>query len=295
MKIKEILRKKRTLSFEFFPPKERDRLPSVYATINNLKAFRPNFISVTYGAGGTTRELTEEIVLHAKNETDLEVMAHLTCAAQTKEAVHGVLTRLEQAGIENVIALRGDPPRGQTSFVPAERGFAHATDLIDHIKRNFKFGLAAACYPETHSESWDLCTDLKYTKLKVDLGAHFLITQLFYDNNDFFTFLDRARQWGIEVPILPGLLPILTTRQIRRFAKLCGASIPRDLDRQLEEYADDDTAVRELGIEHTSEQVRQLWDYGVQGIHFYVLNRSYSVSKILRNVGLQDHIEETSE
>ena len=294
MKIRDIIDARRTLSFEFYPPKAEEGLPSVFRAIHRLKAFHPSFVSVTYGAGGTTRVLTEEIVVRLKRETDLEVMAHLTCAGQTREEVHDVLVRLEQAGIDNVIALRGDPPRGMSSFVPAEGGLAHATDLIEHIARGFRFGIAAACYPEGHTESPDLASDLEYTKRKVDAGADFLITQLFYENNDFFSFVDRVRKAGIAVPILAGILPILSTAQIRRFAALCGAKIPPEVDRELDKYADDNDAVRELGIELATKQVRELWDSGVQGIHFYVLNRSYSVSKILRNLRLPGHVSEAA-
>ena len=264
----------------------------MFKAIERLSAFLPEFVSITYGAGGTTRAFTEEIVLRVKRETDLEVMAHLTCAAQTKEAVHDVLVRLQRARIENVIALRGDPPRGQSGFIPAEGGFPHATQLISHIKREFNFGLAAACYPEGHPESSNLSTDLEYTKQKVEAGAEFLITQLFYDNNDFFGFLDRARQAGITVPILAGILPILSTPQIRRFTALCGARIPPALDKQLDKYAEDHDAVREIGVEHATKQVAELWASGVPGVHFYVLNRTYSVAKILRNVAMPDHTGE---
>jgi methylenetetrahydrofolate reductase (NADPH) len=215
-------------------------------------------------------------------------MAHLTCVGQTKREIHGVLERLEQAGVDNVIALRGDPPRGQSSFVPVEGGFQHSSELIEHIRQNFPFGLAAACYPEGHTESPDLASDIKYTKLKVDKGADFLITQLFYDNSLFFGFLERAERAGIRAPIIPGVLPVLSTLQIRRFATLCGASIPPALNKQLEKFAQDDVAARELGVEFASQQVRELWDSGVGGVHFYVLNRTYSVSKILTNLGLAD-------
>lgn len=291
MKIKDILKKERTVSFEFYPPRLADGIPAVLRAIDQLKVFCPNFVSITYGAGGTTRVFTEEITVQVKGEArgDLEVMAHLTCAAQTKEAVHSVLVRLDQAGIENVIALRGDPPRGESSFVPAQGGFRHATELIEHMRQNFQFGIAAACYPEGHPESPDLWTDVQYTKLKVDNGADFLITQLFYDNNDFFAFMDRAQRVGINVPILAGVLPIINTAQIRRFTDLCGAQIPPALDKQLDKFADDDSAVRELGVEYATEQVRELWGSGVPGIHFYALNRSYSISKILRNLGLLGH------
>jgi methylenetetrahydrofolate reductase (NADPH) len=289
MKIKDILKEKRTISFEFYPPKTSEGIPAVLRAIHELKVFRPDFISITYGAGGTTRVFTEEITVQVKRQAELEVMAHLTCAAQTKEEVHGVLMRLDQAGVENVIALRGDPPRGQSSFVPAQDGFSHATELIEHVRRYFQFGIAGACYPEGHPESPDLWTDIKYARLKADAGANFLITQLFYDNNDFFAFVDRAQEVGIDIPILAGVLPILNAAQIRRFTTLCGAKIPPALDKQLEKFADDDAAVRELGVEYATEQVRELWENGVAGIHFYVLNRSYSISQILRNLGLPGH------
>ena len=289
MKIKDILQEKRTVSCEFFPPREEDGIPAVFRAIDRVSAFTPDFISVTYGAGGSTRAFTERITTQVKQDTDLEVMAHLTCVAQTKDEVQGVLERLDDAGIENVIALRGDPPRGENTFVPVEGGFHHATELIEHIRAHFGFGLAAACYPEGHTESPDLDWDIRYAREKVDRGADFLISQLFYDNRYFFDFLERAEQAGINVPIIPGVLPILNTAQIRRFTSLCGATIPAELDRQLEQYADDDNAVRELGIEYATNQVRELWDEGVSGVHFYVLNRSYSVSRILSNLNLPGH------
>ena len=292
MKIKGILKERRTISCEFFPPREAGGIPGVLQAIGRVRTYNPDFVSVTYGAGGSTRAFTEEITLRTKKETDLEVMAHLTCVGQTREEVHGVLERLDEEGIDNVIALRGDPPRGETDFVPVPGGFHHASELLHHVRQNFQFGLAAACYPEGHTESPDLGTDLKFAKMKVDAGADFLITQLFYDNNDFFEFMDRAQQMGINVPIVPGVLPILSTPQIRRFTALCGAKIPPDLDRQLDKYIEDDSAVRELGVEYATKQVQELWDAGVPGVHFYVLNRSYSVSKILDNLRLPGHVPE---
>jgi methylenetetrahydrofolate reductase (NADPH) len=289
VKIKEILQEKRTVSCEFFPPREEDGIPGVFRAIDRVGAFNPDFVSVTYGAGGSTRSFTERITMQVKQETDLEVMAHLTCVAQTREEVHEVLGRLDEAGVDNVIALRGDPPRGQENFVPAEGGFQYATELIDHIRANFEFGLAAACYPEGHTESPDLDSDIRYAKEKVEKGADFLITQLFYDNKYFFEFMDRAHRAGIDVPIIPGVLPILNTAQIRRFTSLCGATIPSELNSKLDEYAEDDNAVRELGVEYASRQVEELWENGVPGIHFYVLNRSYSVSRILANLNLPGH------
>ena len=289
MKIKEILASTRTISCEFFPPKTAESIPGVFGAVDRLRGYCLDFASVTYGAGGSTRAFTEELTIGLKARHDMEVMAHLTCSGQTKMEINQVLERLDQAGIENVIALRGDPPRGESAFVPVDGGFQHASDLIHHIRQNFQFGVSAACYPEGHSESVDLATDLQHTKLKVKQGADFLITQLFYDNNDFFDFVDRAEAAEVNVPIIPGILPILSTPQIRRFTTLCGAKLPAHLDGQLEKFADDENAARELGVEYATQQVRELWDNGVAGVHFYVLNRSYSVSKILQNLALPGH------
>ena len=290
MKIRDILDTKRTLSFEYFPPRDEASVQSVFDTIEALKAYRPDFIDITYGAGGSTRELTVEMAVRARRETGLNVMAHITCSSQTKETIHTVLTQLEDAGIENLIALRGDPPADQSSYVPVQGGFAHATDLILHVKKNFRFGIAAACYPESHPESPDAQADMKYTELKVEAGAEFLISQLFYNNDDFYAFMDRAAGMGIDVPIIPGLMPIMSSSQIRRITKLCGASIPPALDRLLQEHADDRRAVRQVGIEHTTQQARDLLDNGVAGLHFYVLNRSYSMIKILDNLRDTGHL-----
>ena len=293
MKIKDILKSKRTISCEFFPPRDSDGISAVLRTAGRIRSYNPDFVSVTYGAGGSTRAFTEEITSSLKRDTDLEVMAHLTCVAQTEEEVHTALVRLDELGIENVIALRGDPPTGQDNFVPAEGGFKHATELLRHVRDNFEFCLAAACYPEGHVESSDLITDMNYVKMKVENGADFLITQLFYDNQDFFRLMERAETLGIDVPIIAGILPILNTNQIRRFTSLCGSKIPDELDIQLERYVDDDDAVRELGIEYATRQVQELWDQGIAGVHFYVLNRNYSVSKILDNLKLPGHIKTT--
>ena len=289
MKIKDILASARTISYEFFPPKNAEGIPAVFRAVDRLTAFQPDFVSVTYGAGGTTRGFTEEITRGLKERYDAEVMAHLTCVGQTRAELNQVLERLDDAGIENVIALRGDPPRGETEFVPVEDGFQHASDLVQHIRENFEFGVAAACYPEGHLESGGLESDLQHTRFKVNQGVDFLITQLFYDNSDFFDFRERAQKAGVDIPIIPGILPILSAPQIRRFTSLCGAKLPPDLDRKLETCADNDTAARELGIEFATRQVEELWDNDVAGIHFYVLNRSYSVSKILQNLGLPGH------
>ena len=285
MKISDILDSgRRPVSFEFFPPKTDDGVESLFKTIEKLKVYQPSYVSVTYGAGGSTRDRTVDLVTRIKQETGLEVMSHLTCVAQTKEDVHNVLLRLDEAGIDNVLALRGDPPRGEEKFTPAEGGFRYSSELVTYIHDNFDFGIAGACFPEGHLDSVDLETDIAYLKLKVEAGADFLITQLFFDNDDFHQFMDRAIRAGIEVPILAGILPIVSTPQIRRFVALCGAKIPPELDAQLERYLDDDDAVREIGIEHATRQIEELWRNGVAGIHLYTLNKSYSVSKILSSL-----------
>ena len=286
-----MLRKGRTISFEFFPPRAADGIPGVLDTVAELTAgYSPDFVSVTYGAGGSTRQFTEEITIKAKESAGVEVMAHLTCAGQTVDELDEVLQRLEGAGIENVIALRGDPPRGENEFTVTEGGLSHASELVSHIKANYEFGIAAACYPEGHTEAVSLDQDLEYAKLKVDNGAEFLITQLFFDNDDYFEFANRAEAAGIGVPVVPGILPVLSGPQIRRFTSLCGSRIPDDLNADLDRLGDDDDSVRELGIDYAARQVQGLWEAGVPGVHFYVLNRSYSVSKILDRLGIAGHI-----
>ncbi|MCE2405328.1 MAG: methylenetetrahydrofolate reductase [NAD(P)H] [Dehalococcoidia bacterium] len=287
MKIRDVLATgRRTISFEFFAPKTDQGVESLFRAIRRLSSHRPDFVSVTYGAGGSTRNETVDLVSRIKAEVGLETMAHVTCVAQTREDVHDVLERLEELGVDNVLALRGDPPRGQGVFVPVEGGFRYASEVITHIRRNFDFGVGAACFPELHPESVDAASDMVHLREKVDAGADYLITQLFFDNRDFFDFMDRARGVGIRVPVLAGILPVLATAQIRRFASLCGASIPPALDRELEKYVDDDDGARELGIEYAARQVEELWRAGVDGIHFYTINRSHSVSRVLEAAGL---------
>ncbi len=289
MKISQILKDERSISFEFFPPRNERGHRAFFRSLDRLSVFRPSFVSVTYGAGGSTKEVTEEMVVSVLRDTPLLPMAHLTCSAQTRHEVDEVLRRLAAAGIENVLALRGDPPKGSDRFVPVEDGFAHSTDLISHIRESYDLGIGAACYPETHPEAVSPEADLDFAKKKVDLGAEFLVTQLFFDNADFFGFVDRARQAGIEAPIIAGIMPILSASQIRRMTALCGAGIPSALDAKLSRHEGDDDAVRELGIEHATRQVRELWDNGVDGVHFYALNRARSVSRVLRDLRLPGH------
>ena len=287
MKIQDILTETRTISFEFFPPKEAAGIDAVLNKIESLQSYYPNFISVTYGAGGSTRKFSEELTIKAKMQYDVEVMAHLTCVGHTVKELDEILERLETSAVENIIALRGDLPTNQQINLAADGGFEHASDLISHINRIYSFGIGAACYPEGHPEAVSFDHDVNYAKLKVENGADFLITQLFYDNDDFFRFVDKARSIGIKVPIIPGVLPVLSSNQIRKFTRLCGARIPPDLEMQLAKYENDAEGARAMGVEYATCQVQGLWDSGVSGIQFYVLNRSYSVSKILDNLRLE--------
>lgn len=270
------------VSFEFFPPKTDQGVENLYATVQTLKPCRPSFVSVTYGAGGSTRDLTVELVTRIKRDLGVEAVAHLTCVGATKQEIHAVLTRLADSGIETVLALRGDPPRGEDKFVRTEGGFAYANELIGFIKREgFPFCLGAACYPEMHPEAVNADADLDNLKRKVEAGADFLITQLFFDNQDYFAFLRRARSAGIDLPITPGLMPVTNVAQIERFTKMCAARIPHELLRRLRIVEQDPAAVVATGVYWTARQARELLDRGVPGIHFYTLNKSHATRSIL--------------
>ena len=272
------------LSFEFFPPKTPEAVERLYATAKELKALRPAFVSVTYGAGGSTRQLTVDLVTRIKHDIGLETMAHLTCVGHTKEELAEVLDTLAAGGIENVLALRGDPPRGQTTFVPTPGGFTYGQELTRFVKERYPFCLGGAAYPEKHVEAADRESDLRHLKEKVDGGAEFLITQLFFDPNDYFRFVDRARAIGIDVPILPGIMPVTNVAQIHRFTTMCGASIPESLRDMLDRVKGDETAVVALGVEWASDQCRRLLAGGAPGIHFYTLNRSHSAQMVFENL-----------
>ena len=268
-------------SFEFFPPRTEAGERSLLRTIDSLRPLAPSFVSVTYGAGGTTREKTIEIVSRIKREQGLEAMAHLTCVGHSRDEIAAILDRLAAAGLENVLALRGDPPRGETAFVRPANGFGHASELVAFIiERGYPFCLAGAGYPEGHPECRDLDRDVAHLRAKVDAGVEVIITQLFYDNRDYFAFVERARGAGITVPILPGIMPITNVPQIERIAGLCGARIPDDLRHRLQAAAGDD-AVFGVGVAHALAQCRDLLAGGAPGIHFYTLNQSPATAAIL--------------
>jgi methylenetetrahydrofolate reductase (NADPH) len=285
MKIIDILRSgKRTVSFEFFPPKDDAGFADLFQTIAALRPLQPSYVSVTYGAGGSTRRKTVDIVKRIKHEIGLESMAHLTCVGATREEIHSVLEELKESGMENVLPLRGDPPKGADRFVKTEGGFGYASELVEFIRGRYPFCLGAACYPEGHPEAPDLKADLDNLKRKVDAGVDFLITQLFFDNDDFFRFRDRAEAAGIKVPILAGIMPILSVKQTKRFTEMCGASIPAGLLANIEAVEDDPEAVRQLGAYHATRQCENLLAGGVAGLHFYTLNRSTATRAVYQTI-----------
>jgi methylenetetrahydrofolate reductase (NADPH) len=282
MKIIDKLRRERpAFSFEFFPPKDEAGVEQLFQTVTELRPYAPTYVSVTWGAGGSSRRLTVELVRRIKQETGIEAMAHLTCVGSTQQDIADVLEQLRAAGIENVLPLRGDPPKGETKFVKTDGGFGNAAELVTFIRSGHDFCLGGACYPEKHQEAVDLETDLRHLKAKVDAGADFLVTQLFFDNKDYFAFVERARALGIDCPIVAGIWPITNLSQIQRITGMCGATIPAALLAKLEAARGDADAVRAIGVAHATEQCRELVARGVPGIHFYTLNRSHATVEIL--------------
>lgn len=272
-------------SFEFFPPKTGAGERSLLQTIERLRALDPAFVSVTYGAGGSTREKTIELVTRIKRNYGIEAMAHLTCVGHSRDEVARILDRLRDGGIDNVLPLRGDPPRGESRFVPPADGFAYACELVRFIReRGYPFCLATAGYPEGHPECPDRDLDLEHLKQKVDAGADFIITQLFFDNADYFRFVDRARAIGIRVPIVPGIMPVTNVAQIERITALCGARIPAALRTRLRAAEGNEQAVHEVGVDYATEQCRELLARGAPGVHFYTLNSSPATTTILGRI-----------
>lgn len=284
MRISALLERKRPLfSFEFFPPKSDEAGAQLEKTIADLQPLEPDYVSVTYGAGGSTREKTLDIVSRIKRDTGIESMAHLTCVGSTREELRAVLDRIVEAGVENVLALRGDPPKGQSTFVATEGGFRYASELTSFIADNYgdKLCIGGAGYPEKHIECGNPAVDLANLKHKVDSGASFLVTQLFFDNRRYFEFIDNARSHGITVPIIPGIMPITNAAQVERFTLLCGASLPFRLAAELDRRRDNPQAVMQLGIAHATAQCIELLQGGAPGIHFYTLNRSTATMQVL--------------
>ena len=278
-----------TFSIEFFPPKTDEGVEILFAELEVLKTLQPAFCSVTYGAGGSTQSKTVELVKRVREEAGVEVMCHLTIVNQPKSQVRGVLTQLREAGIENLIALAGDPPQGaEVDWTAHPEGYLHSRELVEEAVAfgNGWFSIAVAGFPEVHPRAVSAESDLTYLKAKVDAGADAVVTQLFYDNDDYYRYVENARAIGIEVPIVPGVLPIQSAPQVRRFTAMCHSRIPPRLEGMLVKVEDDNEAAAELGIEYATEQVQGLLDFGVPGIHFYSLNKSRSVTQIFENCGL---------
>lgn len=274
-------------SFEFFPPKTEEGERNLFLALEQLEELSPSFVSVTWGAGGSTRSKTIEIVSHIKERFGLEAMAHFTCVGATSADLHAALRQMESAGIDNVLALRGDPPAGSDRFVATEGGLSYASELAALVTEHYDFCTVGACYPEGHPETPDLATDLENLKAKVDAGARVLITQLFFNNEAYFDFVERARSVGITVPIVPGIMPITNFEQLKRFTSMCGATIPERLYEQLELRADQSEAVAELGVAYATLQCAELLARGAPGIHFYTLNRSPATRAILSALRLK--------
>lgn len=278
------------ISFELFPPKTDEAMQGLRQTMPQLADLRPDFMTVTYGAGGSTRIRTLEVASAVQNEFRIPTACHLTCVGSSRAELDGLLTQIQGAGIRNIVALRGDPPKGETNFVTAADGYSNANQLVTHIRGwertpgRGRFGLAVAGYPEKHVEARDLATDLAHLKSKVEQGADIVITQLFYDNRCFFEFVKAARALGITVPIIPGLLPILSAKQVMRITALCGARLPEDLAEELQAAGDDAAKGEEIGVRQCIRQASELIEAGVPGIHFYVLNKSAHMRRIMDKV-----------
>ncbi|MDQ3645219.1 MAG: methylenetetrahydrofolate reductase [NAD(P)H] [Actinomycetota bacterium] len=282
MRIDEILSERRPVfSFEFFPPKTEDGHANLRATLDTLRHDRPDFVSVTYGALGSTRDRTIDIVKWLKQDLGIEAMAHFTCVGATTDELRETLTEIEAAGVDNVLALRGDPPEGESGWTQTEGGLRYSTELIELLREHFGFAVGAAAFPEVHPQAESPEADISFLRAKQDAGAAFLITQLFYDNEFYFDFVARARGAGVTVPIIPGIMPVTSVRNIKRITELCESKIPDAFERELQARAEDSDAVHDLGIAYATLQCMDLLARGAPGIHFYTLNRSPATRAIL--------------
>ncbi|MEJ7789680.1 MAG: methylenetetrahydrofolate reductase [NAD(P)H] [Thermoleophilaceae bacterium] len=282
MRIDEILAEQRPVfSFEFFPPKTDEGQDNLQATLDTLRHDRPDFVSVTYGALGSTRDRTIGIVKWIKQDLGIETMAHFTCVGATADELRETLGEIEAAGVENVLALRGDAPEGDETWTQTEGGLRYSTELIELLDEHFSFAVGAAAFPEVHPEADSPEADIGFLKEKQDAGARFLITQLFFDNEFYFDFVARAREGGVTVPIVPGIMPVTSVRNIKKITELCKSEIPEAFERELVRREDDADAVQDLGVAYATLQCVDLLARGAPGIHFYTLNRSPATRAIL--------------
>ncbi|MBK5252023.1 MAG: methylenetetrahydrofolate reductase [NAD(P)H] [Peptostreptococcaceae bacterium] len=285
MKIKDLyIQKKPVISFEIFPPKKNTPIDTVYDTIEALKDLKPDFISVTYGAGGSTARTTLELASTIRNKYKVETLAHLTCATSTKNEITDVLKNLSKNGIQNILALRGDLPSDKNFNFPNPLHYNHASDLVTHIRNHGDFCVGGAVYPEGHTECENIETDLAHVKRKVDSGTDFLISQLFFDNELFYDFLNKARQTGIDVPISAGILPVLSKGQMDHIIKLSGCNLPPKFTRILDKYEGNPEALKEAGTAYAIEQIIDLLSWGVDGIHLYTMNKPKTTRKIIDSI-----------
>ncbi|GAB6180457.1 methylenetetrahydrofolate reductase [Desulfotomaculum defluvii] len=286
MKISNLYQQKKpVISFEIFPPKSTAPVETVYQTLEGLIKLNPGFISVTYGAGGSNRDRTKEIASTIKNKYKVEALAHLTCVGQTVDEINQILKGLQEENIENVLALRGDPPADAQGYDFSDSDFKYASDLVRHIKNSGDYCVAAAAYPEGHIHCRRLSDDLHWLKYKVEQGVDFLITQLYYDNRVFYNFLENARRVNINCPVIPGIMPVLNAKQIKRIISLCGASMPAKLLIMVDKFGDNPEDMEKAGLEYASNQVQDLLDNGVDGVHLYTMNKPQHITEILKNVG----------
>jgi methylenetetrahydrofolate reductase (NADPH) len=275
------------LSFELFPPKTPESEAMMWRTVDDLMAFEPSMITCTYGAGGSTRGTTLDVLKGVRSRHGLPVASHLTCVGSSVDELRDYLREAESLGVSAIVALRGDPPKGETTFQPVAGGLRYASELVALIRSEFPgFGILVAGYPETHQEAVSPDADLENLKRKCDAGGNVIVTQLFYDNADFFRFRDRCDALGIPSPIVPGVMPVTNYAQIRRIATLCKARLPEEFTRAFEAAGADEAAQFEAGVEFATRQVRELLDAGVPGIHFYVLNKSPATVRVLEQAGL---------
>lgn len=282
MRLDTVFEKQRPVfSFEFFPPHDDAATRALFESISQLRELEPTFVSVTYGAGGSTRTRTIDLVTRIRRELDIEPVAHFTCVGATVDQLRAHLDTMRDAGIDNILALRGDPPRGEDRFTTAPGGLSHGCELIKLIHEGYDACVGGACYPENHLESRNTDDELRFTRMKEECGATFLITQLFFDNAAYFEFVARARRAGVTVPIIPGIMPITNVAQITRFTSRIGATIPPALMDALKSREDDPDAVLQLGVAWSTLQCSELLAAGAPGVHFYTLNRSPATRAIL--------------
>lgn len=283
MKIKELLaRDQITFSCEIFPPRKEDGFPGVLRVADEICALGPDFVSVTYGAGGSGAKGTVEVASHLQNRAHITALAHVTCVGSTREEIAARLRELKEQGVENILALRGDLPQDAPADLP--RDYAHAADLVRAVKKAGDFCVGGACYPEGHTECVNRAADVDYLKEKVEAGCDFLTTQMFFDNNLYYNFLYRTLSAGITVPIIPGIMPVINARQIKRSAELSGAAFPARFRAIVDRFADEPLAMEQAGVAYATDQIIDLIANGVRYIHLYTMNRPETAAKILRNL-----------